>query len=45
MKGKLTALIIEANEGHTAILEMLLKKGAAVDLQDKVSEMDILAYL
>ena len=37
--------MIAAYRGHTAIFEMLLKKGAAVDLQTKVSEIDILAYL
>ena len=40
-----TALMYAARDGHTAIFEMLLKKGADVDLQGKVSEIDILAYL
>ena len=37
--------MLAAQYGRTAIFEMLLKKGADVDLQDEVSEMDILACL
>ena len=45
MQDGLTALMRAARRGRTAIFEMLLKKGADVDLQNIVSEMDILAYL
>ena len=32
-----TALMRASNSGHVEIVEMLLSKGAQVDLQDKVS--------
>ena len=44
MQNGTTALMWAAINGRTAIFEMLLKKGADVDLQNIVSEIDILAY-